>query len=191
MKLLTYFPSTLVVLIILLFLSVLSCNTVDSNDNPFGNNGPQIGDSEWLIPANEIIDGGPGQDGIPSIDDPKFIHMFQADFIEDDRLVIGIKRGDEVRLYPHQILDWHEIVNENFGEESIALTYCPLTGTGIAFDRVIDNFETEFGVSGLLFRNNLIMYDRNTGSRVVTDANEVGERRIDRQRRHGCSNYPN
>lgn len=165
MKLQSQHRLTLILFTTILLLSFSSCNTVDSDEDPFGNNGSSIGDSEWLIPANEIIDGGPGQDGIPSIDEPEFIHMYQADFLDDDRLVLGIKKGEEVRLYPHQILDWHEIVNDNFDEESIALTYCPLTGTGIAFDRMIDNFETEFGVSGLLYRNNLIMYDRNTDSR--------------------------
>lgn len=146
-------------------LIILSFNNVDSNKSQFSKNRPQFDRSDCLIPAKEIIDGGPGQDGIPSIDEPEFIHMYQADFLDDDRLVLGIKIDDEVRLYPHQIMDWHEIVNDTFGEESVALTYCPLTGTGIALDRVIDNFVTEFGVSGLLFRNNLIMYDRNTGSR--------------------------
>jgi len=160
-----HYPKTLVLLTTFLFIILTSCNSVDSRESQTGNSGPQAGNSEWLIPVNEILDGGPGQDGIPSIDEPKFINMQEADFLDDNRLVVGIKIGGNLRLYPHQILDWHEIVNDSFNEESVALSYCPLTGTGIAFNREIDNSVTEFGVSGLLFRNNLIMYDRNTGSR--------------------------
>jgi len=153
-------------LLLTTFLTIIftSCNSVDSDIQQPDNNGSQAGSSEWLIPSNEVIDGGPGQDGIPSIDEPNFIALSEADF-QDNRLVLGIKIGSEIKLYPHQILDWHEIVNDTFNDESVALTYCPLTGTGIAYDRVINGSETEFGVSGLLFRNNLIMYDRNTGSR--------------------------
>lgn len=156
---------TLALFTTFLFLLFTSCNSVDSDEPRLSNNSPQNVNSEWLIPEGEVLDGGPGQDGIPSIDNPKFINMSEAGFLDDGRLVLGIKIGDEIRLYPHQILDWHEIINDSFDDNTVALTYCPLTGTGIAFDRVIDNSETEFGVSGLLFRNNLIMYDRNTGSR--------------------------
>ncbi len=118
--------------------------------------------SEWLIPDDEIVDGGPGKDGIPSVDDPKFAPVNEIDYIQDDRLVIGLKVGNEVKAYPHQILDWHEIINDEIGESHISMTYCPLTGTGIVWDRVIEGEVTEFGVSGLLFRNNLIAYDRKT-----------------------------
>lgn len=158
-------PKSIILLATFLFAIFTSCNSVDSDVQQNSNNGSQVGSSDWLIPAGEVLDGGPGQDGIPSIDTPQFINMSEAGFLDDNRLVLGIKIGDDVRLYPHQILDWHEIVNDSFGDESVALTYCPLTGTGIAFERVIGGSETEFGVSGLLFRNNLIMYDRKTGSR--------------------------
>lgn len=158
-------------ILLLLYLSIsvfllISCDTVQNDSSQENDsNSPDIDDSEWLIPTDEVIDGGPGQDGIPSIDDPKFIHVYQANYVDEDRLVLGIKIGDEVRLYPHQVMDWHEIVNDQAGDEHFALTYCPLTGTGITYTREINNFTNEFGVSGLLFRNNLIMYDRNTGSR--------------------------
>lgn len=115
---------------------------------------------EWLIPEEEIINAQ-GKDGIPSIDDPKFDTADNIDFIPDERLVLGIRMESEVRAYPVQIMDWHEIVNDEFPAENVAITYCPLTGTGIAWDRG----QSEYGVSGLLFRNNLIAYDRSTESR--------------------------
>jgi len=66
--------------------------------------------------------------------------------------------------YQHPILDWHEIINDGIGNTKFAITYCPLTGSGISWDRIIDGNETTFGVSGLLYNTNLIPYDRKTES---------------------------
>jgi hypothetical protein len=79
-------------------------------------------------------------------------------------MVIGLQIGNEIKVYPHQIMDWHEIVNDRVGDKAVALTFCPLTGTALAWNREINGNVTEFGVSGLLFRNNLIPYDRNSDS---------------------------
>jgi len=121
-------------------------------------------DSEWLIPVNSVFDGGPGKDGIPSIDAPVFSVTSEIGFMEDDDLILGIRIGDEIKGYPHPILDWHEIVNDRIGGKALAITYCPLTGTGIGWDREMDGKETTFGVSGLLYNSNLIPYDRETDS---------------------------
>lgn len=133
---------------------------VDTNDVNGQNFQSPEQESDWLIPENEIINGQ-GKDGIPSIDSPKFADIDQINFIPDDFLILGVRIGDEVRAYPLQIMDRHEIVNDTFGKGNVAVTYCPLTGTGIAWDRG----SSEFGVSGLLFRNNLIPYDRSSNSR--------------------------
>ena len=85
----------------------------------------------WSIPVDEVFDGGPGKDGIPALTEPAYISAETADYLSDDELVIGFVHGDEARAYPHQILDWHEIINDRVGDVNISLTYCPLTGTGI------------------------------------------------------------
>ena len=118
----------------------------------------------WLIAQDEVFDGGPGKDGIPSIDAPIFIETTNEDYLESDELVIAMSFGDHVRVYPHSILDWHEIVNDNIRKHNYALTYCPLTGTAVAWNREIDGKITQFGVSGLLYNSNLIPYDRETDS---------------------------
>lgn len=137
----------------LLFLS--SCNIFSSSNFSQG---------DWLIPADEIVDGGPGKDGIPSIDDPDFDLLGNITYVPDNRMVVGLQINGEVRAYPHQILDWHEIVNDKSGNDNFSIVYCPLTGTGMAWNRLINGNVTEFGVSGLLFRNNLIAYDRSSDS---------------------------
>ncbi len=121
-------------------------------------------DGEWLIPSEEVRDGGPGKDGIPAISNPEFAKTTEINFLQDNDLVIGIKHNGTIRAYPHPILDWHEIVNDKIEDLTFAITYCPLTGTGIGWNRRLNGRETTFGVSGLLYNSNLIPYDRATDS---------------------------
>ena len=121
-------------------------------------------DSVWLIPKDEVLDGGPGKDGIPSIDNPQFNSVSATTTLSNNDLVVGYKVGNDARAYPHNILDWHEMVNDDVNGVKIAITYCPLTGTAIGWNRVINGTTTTFGVSGLLYNSNLIPYDRATNS---------------------------
>jgi hypothetical protein len=157
--------STLAILTALFFAGCSETNM----DEGIGNNGSGMPgeegtSAEWLIPENEVRDGGPGKDGIPAIDNPKFIRVNEVNFLNDNDLVLGYADGNEVRAYPHKILDWHEIVNDDTPNHSIAVIYCPLTGTGIGWDRMFGNNKTTFGVSGLLYNSNIIPYDRATDS---------------------------
>jgi hypothetical protein len=111
--------------------------------------------------ASAMMSGGPGKDGIPSIDRPKFWDAAGADdYLDDGDIVFGLVENGVARAYPQRILVWHEIVNDTIGGLGLAVTYCPLTGTAIAFERG----GTEFGVSGRLVNSNLVMYDRDTDS---------------------------
>ena len=113
------------------------------------------------IPTDEILSGGPGKDGIPSIDDPKFISTQEADaFLNDDSIGLGFVWKGEVRFYPYQILVWHELVNDVIAGDPILISYCPLCATGIVFEGRVDGKPAEFGVSGLLWKSNLLMYNR-------------------------------
>ena len=115
------------------------------------------------ISLNEILSGGPPKDGIPSIDNPKFISTKDADkVLEENSPGLGIVVGSTSRFYPYQILVWHEIVNDTIEDRAILVTYCPLCLTGIAFSRELDTGVVLFGVSGKLWRSNLLMYDRAT-----------------------------
>ncbi len=149
-------------------LLVLSCSSSDvsaDQNNPLPTGGEPTTSNEWLYPISEIRDGGPGKDGIPSIDSPNFVGTDKTSpVLSDDLLVIGIKVGDETRAYPHYILDWHEIVNDDINGVEVALSLCPLTGTSIAWNRMVSGSLTTFGVSGKLYNNNLIPYDRATNS---------------------------
>ena len=141
-----------------------SCETDKSGPN--WNNPSSNAGGDWLIPKNQVRDGGPGKDGIPALTAPPRVGVDDPanHYLEDEDLVLGYYYDGEIVAYPHDILDWHEIVNDRVGGLAIAVTYCPLTGTGIGWGRVIDDEETTFGVSGLLYNSNLIPYDRKSGS---------------------------
>lgn len=112
------------------------------------------------IPLNEILSGGPGKDGIPSIDNPKFVSAKDASFLNDSDPGLGLTVEGESKFYPYRILVWHEIVNDTIQGNPVLVTYCPLCATGIVFERRIDGTEQEFGVSGKLWQSNLLMYNR-------------------------------
>lgn len=125
-------------------------------------NGFDLGDS--LIPVNEILHGGPPRDGIPAIDKPKFLKSDEASFLQDDDRVLGMFLNGEARAYPIRILDYHEIVNDEFAGRGVVVSYCPLCGTGIAFDATVNNRPLNFGVSGLLYNSDVLLYDRQSDS---------------------------
>ncbi|MBI2065706.1 MAG: DUF3179 domain-containing protein [Candidatus Zambryskibacteria bacterium] len=112
------------------------------------------------IPLDEILSGGPGKDGIPSIDNPKFVSTANASFLNDSDPGLGLSINGEVRFYPYRILVWHEIVNDTVAGKPVLVTYCPLCATGIVFERKVGGEVQEFGVSGRLWQSNLLMYNR-------------------------------
>ncbi len=121
--------------------------------------------SQHSVPYREILSGGPPKDGIPAIDEPKFIRIDEADaWLQPQEPVILFQVGDDVRAYPLQILMWHEIVNDTVGDVPATVTFCPLCNTAIAFERTVDGRVLDFGTTGRLRFSNLIMYDRQTES---------------------------
>jgi len=123
------------------------------------------GESKHIVPLDKIVSGGPPPDGIPSIDNPKFVSIAEADkFLQNPDLVVGLNINGDIRAYPVQILVWHEIVNDNIKGSPIAITYCPLCFTNQVFNRTINGQTIEFGTSGKLYNSNLVMYDRTSKS---------------------------
>ena len=112
-----------------------------------------------------VLGGGPGKDGIPSIDSPTFTNIANADStITDETLGLYVKAGGVEKFYPYNVLVWHEIVNDVVGGTPLVVTFCPLCGSAIVFDATYDGEAHDFGVSGKLYDSNLLMYDRDTES---------------------------
>jgi len=119
--------------------------------------------SKHSVSYREILSGGPPKDGIPAIDEPKFVGVCDADsWLAPVEPVILLHIGDDARAYPLQVLTWHEIVNDTVGGVPVVVTFCPLCNTAIAFERTVDGRVLDFGATGRLRYSNLIMYDRPT-----------------------------
>jgi hypothetical protein len=120
------------------------------------------------VPREEIVGGGPGPDGIPPLEFPQFAQNAGSANLNTAELVVGVKVGNDIRAYPHRILNWHEVVNDQFTmagvPERSTLSYCPLTGSAVLWDSFMEAGDETFGTSGLLYNSNLIMYDRATES---------------------------
>ncbi|MFH1783299.1 MAG: DUF3179 domain-containing protein [bacterium] len=120
--------------------------------------------SESLILKTDFMPAGLGKDDIPAILEPKFLDPSRADFLSDEDLVIGLANGRSTKAYPIDILTWHEVVNDTLGDKSVAVTWCPLTRSAVVFNRKIEGELLTFGVSGLLYNNNLVMYDKQSNA---------------------------
>ncbi len=116
------------------------------------------------IPEAEIHQGGPPRDGIPSIDHPRFVSADRVDFLAPQSLVMGVNWRGEAKAYPLAILNWHEVVNDEIGGDRVAVTYCPLCGTGVVYRAPSLQQALNFGVSGLLYNSDVLLYDRQTES---------------------------
>jgi hypothetical protein len=120
--------------------------------------------SKHLVPLDEFQSGGPPKDGIPAIDEPRYVQADAVDWLDDREPVIVVTVAEESRAYPLQILTWHEIANTRFGDVPVAVTFCPLCNTAIAFERRLDGRTLSFGTTGKLRDSDLVMYDRQTES---------------------------
>jgi hypothetical protein len=118
----------------------------------------------YLVPLSEFQGGGPGKGGIPALDHPRFAPASSIDWLAFREPVIELAVGRDVRAYPLQILIWHEIVNDRVGGVPVAVTFCPLCNTAIAFDRRVGRRTLSFGTTGNLRNSDLVMYDRQTES---------------------------
>ena len=120
--------------------------------------------SKHSVPFDEFQSGGPPKDGIPAVDEPRFVSVAEADFLEPREPVISLEVNGDARAYPIQILIWHEIANDVVGSVPVAVTFCPLCNTAIVFDRRLDGRTLDFGTTGNLRNSDLVMYDRQTES---------------------------
>ncbi len=142
----------------------LATLTLACGDSPVATSFPKLereADGTCSIPEDEIFSGGVRRDGIPALSDPPLVSPDHPDatYVRSWDRVIGMEIDDTYIAVPHNILWWHEIVNFSALSKPLAVTYCPLTGSSMVFDRTAAG-GAEFGVSGLLFQNNLILYDR-------------------------------
>ncbi len=117
------------------------------------------------------------RDRIPPIDTPKFEPLSSASWLSEREPGALVQFNGDVRFYPLSILTRHEIVNDRFGDVPVVTTFCPLCNTAITFDARVDGQALRFGVSGLLRKSDLVMWDEATTSlwQQITGEAVVGE----------------
>jgi hypothetical protein len=116
------------------------------------------------VDLGEIAGGGPSRDGIPALDDPKFLTAGQDSATKPHEPVISLELTGDARAYPLRILLWHEIAKDTVGGVPVVVTYCPLCNAAIVFERRVDGMTLTFGTTGKLRHSDLVMYDRQTES---------------------------
>jgi len=118
-----------------------------------------------LIPLGEIQAGGPPRDGIPALYHPEFTSAAEADqVLKPSDVVLGLEFSGAAKAYPIRILNWHEVVNDDAGSQPVLVTWCPVCGSGVAYNVMANGQPRVFGVSGLLYKRNLLLYDHETDS---------------------------
>lgn len=120
--------------------------------------------SNLAVNKKGITHGGPPKDGIPSVDNPQFVRSAETGFLKPDDIVLGVEINNQFFAFPRYIMSWHEVINVAVDNKLFVVSYCPLCGTGIAFLSTVDEKAHSFGVSGLLFNSDLLLYDRATES---------------------------
>lgn len=117
------------------------------------------------IRIESVVWGSVPVDGITPLDQPPVLPAEAATYLLPEEPVFGLVVNGEARAYPFRIMDAHEMANDTLGGVPIALAYCTLCGTGIAYDRRgADGIVYSFSTSGLLYENNKLMYDRQTNT---------------------------
>lgn len=145
------------ILLLYLILSTISTHTLE-RDNSF-----KTDFTKSSIDLKKVLNGGPGKDGIPAINNPQFVSIDDT-YLDNNTLGLLIKIDGVTKFYPYNILVWHEIVNDSINDTYFTVTYCPLCGSAIAFNREFNGKIHRFGVSGYLYESNLLMYDNITES---------------------------
>jgi len=135
------------------------------NDLRVGTEGWATDFSIASVDLGEFQGGGPPKDGIPSIDEPRFESIANAQaWLAPTSPVISLEVGGSARAYPMAILIWHEVVNDTLGAVPVVVTFCPLCNTALVFERTLDGTVHDFGTTGNLRFSDLVMYDRQTES---------------------------
>ncbi len=171
------FRKIIIVILILIGVGIFLFNQISSKSTPSGfqpaNPGETVVRNVELqndfngakVKKGDLLQGCTSQDCIPSIDNPKFESVNDADsWLEDGDALFAIDYMGEQKAYPQRIMNWHEIVNDEIQGEPVVITFCPLCGSALAFERKVNGVITEFGVSGKLHDSDLVMYDRYEGN---------------------------
>ncbi|TDF34450.1 DUF3179 domain-containing protein [Alteromonadaceae bacterium M269] len=141
------------------------------------------------INLSDLNQSCPDIDCIPAIDTPSYIPVQQVDYVDDTDIVLVASYNGVTKIYPRNMMQAHEVVNDYFNDEPLAITYCPLCGSAVGLVPLIDGERVELGVAGLLHNSDLVLYDRKTRSLwgQITGRAIVGSKTGEQLKRVGVS----
>ncbi len=142
----------------LLLLLTLACVLAAAREVAPATNGFDLTGSR--VPAAEILGGGPPRDGIKAIDSPRFVSSAEARWVKAPNPVLAVRVGEITHIYPVHLMEYHQVVNDRFEDEPVVVTYDPLAGVPRAFRARLGGETLTFGVSGLIYNHNFLLYDR-------------------------------
>lgn len=77
----------------------------------------------------------------------------KGNFIDSNRLVIGVVMGNEARAYPINIIAHHHQVKDKIAGKDILVTYCSVCRTGRVYEPKIDGKIVDFRLVGMDYFN--------------------------------------
>ena len=120
-------------------------------------------------PRVAVVDGDPivqmSKPGrLQSLDDPRYVPFRQhSDPPFRDERVLGVDLGAP-RMYPIGLLDDYEVINDAMEEVPYVVARCALTDFVGVLDRRVAGRTLTFENSGALWRDMLVLRDRETGT---------------------------
>ena len=151
-------PTFFIPLILCLMMGLAAC---DSGGDPAVEE-PEEMETGCIVPTAQLFEST-AIDAIPALTDPALVDAATVDYLDDEDLVLGLRVGTLIVAVPNKLLNWHEVVNFNTTDPQLAVTFCPLSGSGLAFDRAAIG-TVPFGVSGLIYQNNNVLFDRRSNN---------------------------
>ena len=117
------------------------------------------------IKPEDLLPACAGPDCLRSLDQPRFETATTADtWLQDDDRIIGLVFKGVSRAYPIKILNYHPVINDVINLNPILIAYSPLTGSSAIYRPLVNEIQTQFGVSGLVRHSDLVLYDRLQGN---------------------------
>ena len=113
------------------------------------------------------------RDAIAPVYQPVYGGTGELPWLQDSDLVIGYVTGEEAYAYPINVLNLHELVNDEIGGVPVLISYCPLCASGVVYHRELDGRTLLFGNTSALYQSDLVMYDHQTGSYWFQTAGEA------------------
>jgi hypothetical protein len=121
-------------------------------------------------PRVTVVDGDPivrmkNPDDFPLIVKPSLVDARQhSDPPDEDSRVLGLAVGAVPRAYPIGLLDRFEVINDAVPGLPFVVARCALIGVTAVYDRRAGGRVLEFRNSGTLWRDSLVLRDRETGT---------------------------